>query len=251
MFTALVWSTPVRSSDAGPEVMGIPADQLAPGPAREAGGVCTELESQPRIAPGTRGEVGPLNYGILCAVGTVAGGRAPNVFTTLARHRRLFRRWLWFASALMPRGSLDRADTELVVLRVAHNCGSDYEWSHHERIGQRAGLSAAQMARVRQDRCGDGWSELQAALLAAADELHEHRTISSELWDVLHAHLSELQLIELCMLVGHYEMLAMTLNSLGVQSDPISDRDSSWFTRAMATLKGHTDRRHAAKGQGG
>ena len=28
------------------------------------------------------------------------------------------------------------------------------------------------------------------------------------------------ELIELCFLVGHYEMLAMTLNSLGVQPEP-------------------------------
>jgi alkylhydroperoxidase family enzyme len=33
------------------------------------------------------------------------------------------------------------------------------------------------------------------------------------------AHLSETELIELCMLVGHYEMLAMTINSLGIEPE--------------------------------
>jgi hypothetical protein len=31
--------------------------------------------------------------------------------------------------------------------------------------------------------------------------------------------LTDRQLIELCLLVGHYEMLAMTLNSLGVEPE--------------------------------
>jgi alkylhydroperoxidase family enzyme len=47
----------------------------------------------------------------------------------------LFRRWLWFAGALMPGGRLPRDETELVILRVAHNTDCDYEWGHHERIG--------------------------------------------------------------------------------------------------------------------
>ena len=37
------------------------------------------------------------------------------------------------------------------------------------------------------------------------------------LWGALRPLLSDAELIELCMLVGHYEMLAMTLNSLGVE----------------------------------
>src|SRR5919199_2032413 len=168
----------------------------------------------PRIAPGTTRDIGYVNAAITRVIGAATGGRAPNVFTTLARHRRLFRRWLWFAGALMPRGTLPRADTELVILRVAHNCGSDYEWGHHERIGARAGLSAEEIARVRTGPDANGWTERQALLLRAADELHADRALSDPTWDGLRALLAEAQLIELCMLVGHYELLAMTLNSL-------------------------------------
>ena len=64
-----------------------------------------------------------------------------------------------------------------------------------------------------------GWSERQALLLRAADELHADRRIGDELWALLAAQLDEVRLIELCMLVGHYEMLAMTLNSLGVEPE--------------------------------
>jgi AhpD family alkylhydroperoxidase len=173
----------------------------------------------PRIAPGSRHQLGWLNYGIARVAGIVTRGVPPHIFTTLGRHRGLFRRWLWFAAALMPGGKLPREETELVILRVAHNTGSEYEWSQHERIGRRAGLSEEEISWVRVGADAPGWSERRALLLRAADEMHERRQIGHELWGQLSHHLSEVLLIELCMLIGHYEMLAMTLNTLEVEPE--------------------------------
>ncbi len=172
----------------------------------------------PRIAPGSTAEIGRVNALIAAVIGRVTGTGPPNIFTTLARHRKLFRPWLRFAGRLMPRGTLPRRDTELVILRVAHNCGCDYEFAHHEHIAQREGLSAQDVAGVRD---GSGaFTGRQALLIRAADELHsEQRAISDELWDALRAEYPDTGLIELCMLIGHYEMLAMTLNTLRVQPE--------------------------------
>lgn len=173
----------------------------------------------PRIAPGDRRQLGLVNYGIARLAGIATRGKPPNIFTTLGRHRGLFRRWLWFAGALMPGGKLPRTETELLILRVAHNTGSDYEWVQHERIARRAGLSAEEIERVRVGPEAPGWSARWALLLRAADELHAEGEIGDELWAGLSAELDERELIELCILVGHYEMLAMTLKSLRVEPD--------------------------------
>lgn len=181
------------------------------------------MPSGPRIAPGTSHEIGLVNTVIVRVLGAAVGGAPPRVFTTLARHRGLFRRWLWFAGALMPGGTLPRDEAELVILRVAHNTSCDYEWVQHERFAQRAGLSADQVARVRNGVEAPGWSPRQALLLRAADELHAERCIGDELWAALAHEYDEPRLIQLCLLVGHYEMLAMTLRSLEVQPDPVPD----------------------------
>ncbi|HXS33968.1 MAG TPA: carboxymuconolactone decarboxylase family protein [Solirubrobacterales bacterium] len=173
----------------------------------------------PRIAPGGRAEIGLVNAAFARAAGLVTKGEPPRIFTTLGRHRGLFRRWLWFAAVLMPGGKLPREETELVILRVAHNTGSEYEWSQHERMGKRAGLSEEEISRVRAGADAPGWSERRALLLRAADAMHEQRQIGTELWDELSRHLDEVLLIELCMLIGHYEMLAMTLNTLEVEPE--------------------------------
>ncbi len=173
----------------------------------------------PRISPGSAAEIGRVNAGITRAIGAGMGGPPPHLFTTLARHRKLFRRWLRFASGLMPGGVLPRADTELVILRVAANTGCDYERGHHERLGRAAGLSPEEIERTKAGPGADGWSPRQQLLLRAADELHGDGVISDPLWSELRPLLSDPELIELCMLVGHYEMLAMTINSLRIEPD--------------------------------
>lgn len=179
------------------------------------------MTAAPRISPGARADIGRRNALVVRVLGAATGGRPANLFPTLARHRRLFLPWLRFAGRLMPGGLLPRADSELLILRVAHNCASAYEWSHHEHIGRQAGLSAEEIERVRQGPDAPGWTKRQATLLRAADELHREHTISDATWAGLRGlGLSDAELIELCMLVGHYTMLAGTLNALGVQPDP-------------------------------
>ena len=174
----------------------------------------------PRIAPGRRAEIGPVNAAICRVIGLGAGtGAPPRVFTTLARHRSLFRAWLRFAGRLMPRGTLPRTDTELVILRVSVNTGCDYEWGHHVAIGRRVGLRDEQIARVADGPDADGWTEDERTLLRAVDELAADAVIADATWAQLRARYDERQLIELCLLAGHYTMLAGTLNSLGVRPD--------------------------------
>ena len=187
---------------------------------------------EPRVAPLTEEEMNAVTRTLARGAGKVVGGRRggsaaeggragglPHIFLTLGRHPRLFAPWLAFAAQLMPRGGLPRADTELVILRVAWNTGCRYEWDHHVRMGRKEGLTDTDIERVADGPGADGWSERQAALLAATDELHADGLLSEATWERLAAHLDDRLLVEFCLLVGHYEMLAMTLLSLGVQPE--------------------------------
>ena len=174
---------------------------------------------EPRVAPLTEDEMNAVTRTLAKGAGRVVGGPPPNIFLTLGRHPRLFAPWLAFASQLMPRGGLPRADTEIVILRVAWNTQCRYEWDHHVRLGKQAGLDDADIERVGDGPDADGWTGRQAALLRATDELHAEGMLSDETWEALSSHLDDKLLVEFCFLVGHYEMLAMTLLSLGVQPE--------------------------------
>lgn len=144
----------------------------------------------------------------------------PDVFLLLLNHPRLFWAWLRFASKMMPYGTLDRRDAELVILRVGWNCRSRYEWGQHVQIGLRAGLAAEEIARVAKGATAPGWSPRRTALLQATDEIHHQRVITAATWQSLAVHFKPTQLIEISMLIGHYEMLAGVLNSVGLALEP-------------------------------
>lgn len=174
---------------------------------------------EPRVGALTEEEMNPVTRTLAKGAGRVVGGPPPNIFLTLGRNPRLFAPWLAFASQLMPRGGLPRADTELVILRVAWNTRCRYEWDHHVRMGRAAGLGIAEIERIAAGPEAEGWTGRQAALLTATDELHAEGMLSDTAWDGLASHLDEKLLVEFCLLVGHYEMLAMTISSLGIQPE--------------------------------
>jgi AhpD family alkylhydroperoxidase len=175
--------------------------------------------SGPRIAPGGRREVGIVTWVISRVAGRVAGTAPLNLFLTLGRHRKLFRRWLWFAGGLMPGGKLPRRESELVILRVANLRSSRYELEHHVRLGRKAGLSDAELERVAVGSDADGWQPRERALLAAVEMLHDRGDLDDATWSELRSHLGEREAIELCMLAGHYEMLATTIAALRIEPD--------------------------------
>jgi len=175
--------------------------------------------SAARVAPGGRGDVGLFTWAFSRVAGRAMGTTPPNLCLTLGRHRKLFRRWLWFAGALMPGGKLPRRETELVILRVAHLRSCEYEFEHHVRLGRRAGIGKAELARVVEGPGADGWSARERTLLTAVDHLHGDRDLDDATWATLRDHLSERESIELCMLVGHYEMLATTIGTLRIETD--------------------------------
>jgi alkylhydroperoxidase family enzyme len=186
-----------------------------------------------RIAPAVRP---PLGTVVASLAGWATHTEPHHVFTTLARHRRLFRRWLPLGDLLLLRGDLPRRDAELVILRTAWNCGCWYEWVQHAGLAPSHGLSAAIVEAIPDWRSSGTLSPHQRHLLEAADELHGDRIITDATWAPLAAELRDTQLIELCFLVGHYEMLAMTLNSLGVQPEPSAERILSGRAAEVAEL---------------
>ena len=176
--------------------------------------------------PGTRipPARSPLSTLVAALAGRVTHTEPHRIFTTLGRHRRLFRRWLPLADALLLRGDLPRADTELLILRTAWNCGCWYEWVQHAGLAVSHGLAPELVESVADWPACPRWSLRQRHLLHAVDELHHQRVITDTTWADLAGELRDTELIELCFLVGHYEMLAMTLNSLGVQPEPAALR---------------------------
>ncbi|QKV96991.1 carboxymuconolactone decarboxylase family protein [Streptomyces sp. NA02950] len=145
---------------------------------------------------------------------------ARHVFLTLARHPQLAVRYVRFGLELLGDGVMDDRQRELVILRVAWLCRSDYEWGHHVRLGKRCGLRARDISRIPQGPGHPGWSAEDAAMLTAVDELVHRRCVSPDTWHLLARGWDEKKLIEFLVLVGHYVTLAGLLNSIDIAREP-------------------------------
>jgi alkylhydroperoxidase family enzyme len=157
----------------------------------------------------------------------------PDVIALLGHYPRLFWPWLAFASRMMPYGTLPPVTREKLILRTAWNCRSRYEWGQHVEIGLRAGLTDAEIVAVA--RGPEGWAtDRDAAALDACEELCRDKRVSAATWARLQARFSNEQLVELTLLVGHYEMLAGFLNSAGLGLEPVIEAELQGFYRRVA-----------------
>ncbi len=176
--------------------------------------------NEPHIAPASPRELRPLARLVAQVAGRVSGSGPPNVLTTLGRHPRLFRAWLRYSAHLMPFGVLPRRDTELVILRVAWQCDSAYEWQQHVPLALRVGLTPDEIAGVSGESPSGAFTERQRTLISVCDEMLARRALSDATWNAVRASLSDREAIELCLLVGHYQGLATTLGALRIQVEP-------------------------------
>jgi alkylhydroperoxidase family enzyme len=173
----------------------------------------------PRIPPLAPDERPPRTEDLLAPLRRPDGSDL-NIFATLARHPKLLKRWSAFGGVLLYGGQLPARERELLILRTAWHCRAHYEWGQHVAIARDAGVGDDEIDRVPAGPDAPGWSPADAALLRAADELHASSRVGDATWAVLADRYDEQQLIELCMVVGQYHLVAFTLNSLGVEPEP-------------------------------
>jgi 4-carboxymuconolactone decarboxylase len=145
--------------------------------------------------------------------------QTPNMLRAIAHHPRLLEPFLGFAATLA-RGELPRRESELLALRAAWNCRSEFEWGHHVLYARAAGLSDVEIAAIAAGPDAAHWSDADRALLRAADELHERHSLGDATWAALASRWSAAQLVEIAFVVGQYTMLSMVAGALAV---PLED----------------------------
>lgn len=173
----------------------------------------------PRISPLPEAEWTPEQREILSAI-TIGGAQVYNIFRTQIRLPEATRAFLaWGSYILSRKNDLPPREREIVILRIGYLCRSGYEWAQHERIGLQVGLTADEIARIKQGAQAPGWSAADKALLQATDELHADKFITTPTWNALSAHFSGSQRVNLIYTAGQYTQVSMLLNTLGVQLD--------------------------------
>lgn len=146
-----------------------------------------------------------------------------NLHRVLAYNPQTLASWLQFGEHVLRNNSLPEREREIVILRVAWNWQSDYEWGLHVRLARSIGMSEADIGAVTRGAADSHWPPAEAALIAAVDDIHDHRPIGDGTWNILAAHYTPKQLIDLVMTVGEFALVAMILSSFQIAKENIPD----------------------------
>ncbi|MFZ0248381.1 MAG: carboxymuconolactone decarboxylase family protein [Acidimicrobiales bacterium] len=142
-----------------------------------------------------------------------------NALGVLARYPELALAYNTFSGQIMYGSRLTARHRELLVLRVATVRDAEYEWRQHVASAGDNGVDPEEVARVVSGPEAPGWTDLERALLRAADELLGDALIGEETWATLEGALDEHELMEVVFTVGAYDTLAMALRTFAVPLD--------------------------------
>jgi 4-carboxymuconolactone decarboxylase len=141
---------------------------------------------------------------------------AGNILSTLVRHQPLTHAYLTFNAYLLINSTLSARVREVAVLRAALASRSDYLWDHHVPLAERAGLKSAEIDEIR---AGEPSDPVDLLVVRAVDELNGQHVITEETWRALGEHLGDEQRLDLIFTVGGYQLLALVVNTLGIQPE--------------------------------
>jgi 4-carboxymuconolactone decarboxylase len=171
----------------------------------------------PRIAPLNESELSgdalALITRLRSSIDAAAVSEIPEYFRIMVKHPAVFRCALEMGTVIF-KGQLPPRDRELAVLRIGWLSRAPYEWGEHVDIGKRLGVTTEEVERVTQGSSAPGWSEHDAAILRAVEELLSDHMISDVTWATLAKKFSEPQLIEFVTMVGQYVTTGYVQNSL-------------------------------------
>jgi alkylhydroperoxidase family enzyme len=169
------------------------------------------MSETPRIEPLAHEDRDEEQHRLMAVLGS-----EKHIFSTLVRHPLLFADFQRFGGRLLLRSALPDQVRETLILRTAYCCRAAYEWVEHVDIARGVGLAEDTIAAAGSANPAPA-DEHAALLIRAADQLTADRELDDATWTELARHYDERQMIELCMLVGNYAMIAGVLKSLKVE----------------------------------
>ena len=144
-------------------------------------------------------------------------GHPLNIHALMANNPRLLDAWWSLRMYLVNGGDLTQRHCELVILRIAVHMKSWYEWASHVIRGIDSGLTVDEIQKIRSD-VGE-WSDADAALLRAVDDVTVNNCISEATRTRLQKHFTNQQMLDIVLLHGMYQKLGCLINTFGLELD--------------------------------
>lgn len=126
--------------------------------------------------------------------------------------------------AMLKDGELDWVSKELLILKATHRNECQYCVVQHETLSKRLGISEEKINDIAGDRyrTSPHFTEAEKALLDLTVQIGvDANSVSKELWDRLHEHFTEPQIVEAVYVITQYIAISKFGDALGVALEPV------------------------------
>ncbi len=151
----------------------------------------------------------------------ITGGKsqlsALNINKMVAHAEKSARHFMRLGNSLLTQSKLDEKLRELVILRIATLCRSNYEWYQHEVLSRQLGITGEQIAAVREGPDSPVFNSRERAVLKYAEEVTLNVKCSDRTWSELASFLDHRELVELTLVAGFYNLVARLLENTEVE----------------------------------
>ena len=165
----------------------------------------------PLVEPGTRPELAEIEASILAQ-----RGRISDLYRVLLNSGPLAAGWEAMLTAVRNKSTVPADLRELMILRVAVVNRASYEFDAHVPHAQKAGVSDAKIAAVRETVIGSVFTENEAMVLELADTMTRNIDVPEALMDRLKTKLDARGVVETVATVAAYNMVSRFLVALQI-----------------------------------
>ena len=165
----------------------------------------------PLVEPGTRPELAEIEQSIMAQ-----RGRISDLYRVLLNSGPLASGWEAMLTAVRNKSSVPADLRELMILRVAVVNRASYEFDAHVPHAQKAGVSDAKIAAVRDTAIGTVFTADEALVLELADTMTRNIDVPEALMDRLKARLDARGVVETVATVAAYNMVSRFLVALQI-----------------------------------
>jgi 4-carboxymuconolactone decarboxylase len=142
------------------------------------------------------------------------------VLRMLAHAESVFDAWMDYTRGLLGQMELDPILREFAILQVARLRDTEYQWLQHAAIARAVGATAEQIAAIKEGREEHAsLGETDREVLRFAGEVAVDGAASEQSVAALAARLGPRQVVELMLVVGHWNTICSFVSSFGLEPD--------------------------------
>ena len=160
------------------------------------------------------------------------GDNAPiNVFAQLANSAEVAKRFFpyWAESKLVM--SLSMRAQEIIILRSACLFGCEYVWGHHCVVSAEIGILDSEIQQLKLPIENITLDPVDKLLVEVTDQIYKSANISDDLWDRLHKHYGQEELLDMITVISQYIIFNSVNNIFGI---PLENNKMPIFGKTLS-----------------